>query len=395
MHADDVVAVFNSISGAADIRIPQKLPFGLRSGRCSEYHVCVNEFMNWLQKRVDNLQRSYMNKVYIARKVGREFENIIRDSCAMSITDQFWVNRSDIDMSWAKLQEMRDNNEVLNDVALSGDTANLDWEAAMQGATSLFATKGAFPKAVYKRHMLKCGGTQEREWVATIIGEALGLSVQKANIINPSVGGSRREDGSWIYKQLKDDDGNFLVDKDGNKLMARNELDDTLVRIDLFTSDTVSLVHASEIFMVTQDYGRYEEARRIGQHHRRFYDWLRNDEHKRQFERVLILNWLISNHDMHGENFGCLYCPETFELVGIAPSFDHNSADFDGTIPELDVPDIITPAINYHGDVIAKIESGELETVLGQTKKWLTSEQKDGVKAVGAELVQLYKRAQS
>jgi hypothetical protein len=156
----------------------------------------------------------------------------------------------------------------------------------------------------------------------------------------------------------------------------------------LFTSNAASLVHASELFSGTH----FSEAHREGQHHRYFYERLPREEFKREFERVLILNWLISNHDMHGENFGCLYDPETFELTGIAPSFDHNSADFDGTMPELDVPDIVIPSLKYHGDVIEKIRVGALEQVLDTVKDWLTPEQKDGVRSVGDELLQLYKQ---
>jgi hypothetical protein len=168
----------------------------------------------------------------------------------------------------------------------------------------------------------------------------------------------------------------------------RPPVDDTLVEITLFTSEDVSLVHASELFVGT----RFGEAHREGQHHRFFYDWLPNDAFKREFERVLILNWLISNHDMHGENFGCLYSPKNFELIGVTPSFDHNSADFDGTIPELDVPDIIIPSIKHHHDVISKIEAGHLDEALQKVKNWLTPEQKNGVRAVGTELVNLYQK---
>jgi len=378
MHADEAVAIADGKTGKVRIIQPNKLPFGLRIESLT-----IDVFMDWLRKRVDNLQRSYMNKVYMARKVGRDFENILRDSCALSITDQFWVNRSDINMTWDKLQEIRDRNEVLAGVALSGNTANLNWEAAMQGATSLFATKGAFPKAILKNKMLKCGGTQEREWAASVIGKALDLPVQDVIIKNPSVGGGRVEGGT---RKSYVPAGTTLTGQISLNRIIDNS-DDTLVEIALFTSENVSLVHASELLADT-DFG---EAHRAGQHHRYFYDWLPSETLKREFERVLILNWLISNHDMHGENFGCLYCPKTFEIIGIAPSFDHNSADFDGTVPELDVPGIVTPCIKYHEDVISKIESGKLEAALNGIGDWLTPEQKNGVRAVGEELINLYK----
>ena len=383
MHADEIVAIARRDTGLVEVNIPNKLPFGLRSELLN-----ADFFMEWLRRRVDNLQRSYMNKVYIARKVGRELENILRDSCALSITDQFWINRSDINMTWTKLQSIRDRNEVLKDVALSGNTANLDWDAVGQGATSLFATKGAFPKAILGKRMLKLGGTQEREWVASVLGKALDLPVQDAVVKCPSMSNTRNKDGKLVARPLETSDGQVLSDSDGKVLHVNARADDTLVEITLFTSENASLVHASELF-ANSGFG---EAHRTGQHHRYFYDRLPFEAFKREFERVLILNWLISNHDMHGENFGCLYCPKTFEIIGIAPSFDHNSSDFDGTIPELDVPDIVVPNIKHHDDVIAKIESGVLEAVLdNEIKDWLAPEQKEAVRAVSAELVEFYK----
>ena len=379
MHEDEVVALANRESNTVDVIIPQKLPFGLRVASPDFVF-----FMDWLRKRMDNLQRSYINKVYIARKVGRDLENILRDSCALSITDKFWINRSDIDMTWAKLQALRDQNEVLNEVALFGDTAKLDWEKAMEGTTSLFTTKGTVSKAIRGRYMLKLGGTQEREWVASVIGKALGLPVQDVLIINPSIAKGRSADGRFIHFPMPID-GEIMPGMD--PIPAYIDKDDTLVEIKLFTSDEISLVHASELHADSA----FGEAHREGQHHRYFYDRLPNDNFKRDFERVLILNWLISNHDMHGENFGCLYCPDTFKIIGISPSYDHNSADFDGTIPELDVPDIMNESIQYHGDIVAKIKSGNLESALEDVKAWLTEDQKNNVRAVGDALIGLYK----
>ena len=381
MHADDVVAIARRGSGV-EIKLPEKLPFGLRTEPLDFVF-----FMDWLRKRVNNLQRSYMNKVYMARKVGRDLELILYDSCALSITDQFWIKRSDIDMTWTKLQEMRDQNKILANVALTGKTANLDWETVKQGATSLFATKGAFPKAILGNTMLKQGGTSQYEWVSSMIGKALGLPVQEAAIVNPSVSGQRDANGNLIVVPLKSEGGEPLKSENGEQLHGVvTNLDDTLVEITLFTSDKTSFVHASELFVGSG----LSEASREGQHHRYFYDRLPSEEFKRDFERVLILNWLISNHDMHVENYGCLYSPDTFEIIGVAPSFDHNSAEFDGFIPELDVPDIVIPNIHYHGDVIERIKSGCLDEVLDkEISNWLSSEQKSCVRNVAAELVSL------
>jgi len=352
MHADETVAIAHRESNSVEVKQPDKLPFGLRNDSLDYV-----EFMRWLDRRVNNLGRTYMNKVYMARKVGRELNNILHDSCALSVTDRFWISRSDMpDITWDKLQEMRDRNETLTNIALSGETANLDWNAAIQGTTSLFTVKGQFPKAIRGNTMLKRGGTEEREWIASVIGEALNLPVQTVAILNPTEPSGK---------------------------------DDTLVEITLFTDEKNSLVHASELFAGNPD---WDQACSNGQHHRYFYDRLSNESIKHNFERVLILNWLVSNHDMHGENFGCIYDPKDFKIKSVTPSFDHNSADFDGTMPDFDVPDIVIPALVHHADVIEKIKSGKLEASIQSIGNWLTEEQKAGIRTVGAELVDEYEK---
>jgi hypothetical protein len=358
MHKNEVVAIAKRSLNTFDVLLPGKLPFGLRNTECD--YIAFDE---WLRKRVDNLQRTYMNKVYMARKIGRCRENILRDSCALSVTDHFWIRRSDVDLSWAQICEIRDQNMVLADVALTGEITSLDWEAAREGKTSMFTVKGAFAKAILGGTMLKAAGTQEYEWVACVIGNALGLPVQRVTIKNPSPGGRRENDGT-----LKGD-----------------SLDDTVVAIDLFTSSSLSLVHAKELYPGED----FSVAEFNGQHHRYFYERLPSDEMKRDFERILILSWLISNHDMHSENFGCLYDCDTFGLVRVAPAFDHNSASFDGSIPELDIPDIIAESIHHHGDVIHAIKEGKLDEALSVVGNWLNENQKNCVKEVANKLVQM------
>jgi len=174
MHANEVVAVADRNANSVDVRQPGKLPFGLRADSLN----CI-DFLDWLRNRTDNLYRPYMNKVYMARRVGRDLDCILRDSYALSVTDQFWINRPDFpEMTWDALQKTRDQNETLTNVALTGKISYLDWEKAREGTTSLFTTKGYFPKAIRGNTMLKNNGTQEREWAATVIGKALGLPVK-------------------------------------------------------------------------------------------------------------------------------------------------------------------------------------------------------------------------
>jgi len=356
MHYNDVVAVTDRKNNSIKIEIPEKMPFGLRDSILDYV-----DFSNWMWERVDNLNRFNMNKVYIARRIGRDTENVVADSCALSITDKFWIKRTDIETNWELLNKARDTNSELNKIALFGHVENYYDERLRAGTTSLFTTKGLFAKAIKEKHMRKIGGTQEYERVATMIGNSLDIPVQKSAIKSPSISGNR------------DSDGKFL----------NTYSDDALVEIELFTNDTQSLVHANELLKGTD----FQTAQRERKHHKYFYDRLPNEKIKRKFERILILNWLISNHDMHSENYGCLYSPATFEIMDVTPSYDHNSATFDGTTPELDIPDIVIPNLKHHEDILEKIEKGALEETLHDIGYWLTEEQKDNVRLIGKKII--------
>ena len=369
MHREEVVAIARRGVGV-EVILPEKLPFGLRTTP-----LYFDSFMDWLRGRVDNLQRTYMNKVYIARQIGRDLEKIIQDSCAISIIDQFWINRSDVNMTWEKLQVMRDQNKTLAEVALTGDIKNIDWETVIQGTTSLFATKGAHPKAILGDTMLKLGKAAEREWIAAVIGERLDIPVQTAVVLNPSLNGLRDNEGNWT--------GKTFVPKPGSHSLPFS-YDDTLVEIKLFTSEKLSLAHASEMFI---DKPKPKEIGQI----RNFYDNLPSDSMKRDFERILMLNLLISNADLHNENYGCLYSPETFEIIDVAPSYDHNTAEFDDdVVMNEDITEIIFQKISHHEDIINKIENGVLEEALKEISNWLSQEQKDCVRSVGEQLVNIF-----
>ena len=352
--------------------LPEKLPFGLRSANPFMPH----HYNNWLLRRTNNIHRKYMSKIYIMRNVQRELRLILLDSGGISITDNFWIRYNE-DLTWEKIRETRDRNMRLADAALTGTYSWIEREANKQGMTSLFTTKGTHPKAIVENTMLKIESSSKYEWVATVIGRALGISVQDVNVLYPNFGN---------------------VENIAEKLPKSVRPKQTLVEIPLFTSEKVSLVHASEVLpnlnevFPNEANSRTQEVENENWYHRYFYDSLPDEKLKREFERILILNWLISNHDMHLENFGCLYDPATFRITGIAPSFDHNSAAFDGLAPGEDVPGIVIPNIGHHEDIIAKIEAGCLETALEDVRDWLSPSQKECVRNVGKYLTDQFRK---
>jgi len=366
MHEDDVVAIAKRKEKSLEIVLKDKMPFGLRDENIDCYSV-----LDWVKNRVSNLSRTYMHEVCEVRKIGKDAESIIRDSCGISIIDKFWIKTSDINVTWSDLKKSRDDNVMLNKVALTGKITKLEWDEATEGTTSLFAVKGRFPKAIAKDKMLKCYGFQEREWIATKIGECLGIPVQKSRMKSPSLNG---------YKDV-----NGVLDKEkvSSSDLRKYPLDDFLVEIDIFTTDELSLVHAREMGY----YDKHGEDFYTGNHRNIFYDHL-SEPMKRSFEKIIILNWLISNSDMHDENYGYLYNSDTFEIVDVTPSFDHNKAEFGEIVNEIDISKIVIPNLKYHQDIIYKIKNGYVDTVLEDVKEWLLPEHKLYVKELGNKLIE-------
>ena len=367
MHKNDVVGIASSENNSFDILIPEKMPFKLRDNNLS-----YTRFYEWMFQRANNLQRTYMNKVYIARKIGRDLDSIIKDSCLMSITDKFWINRSDINTTWDKLQERRDNNITIAEVALTGNLDKLNFKEAAEGTLSLFATKGYFPKAILSNCMLKQGGMSKSEWIASLLGNALGIPVQKAEMENPSMGGYRNNEG-------------YLITHIPNEFIEA--ADDTRIKIELFTSENISLCHAADLFFDNI----WNSSVSNGFHHLCFYERLPTEGLKRDYEKICILNWLLGNQDMHTENYGLLYDNNTFKIINVSPSYDHNSSTYNAMPSDLDVPIIIKKSIHHHSDIVDKIESGHVNKILDTLKGWLSDNQKQGVQAAAYFLVCYFK----
>ena len=69
------------------------------------------------------------------------------------------------------------------------------------------------------------------------------------------------------------------------------------------------------------------------------------DPEKRMFEidaesiyKMWIVDFLISNRDRHGQNWGFYYDTETMEITGCHPLFDHNNAFDIDFMRDMDAP---------------------------------------------------------
>lgn len=253
----------------------EKLPFDLRHYK----QIGHQEFLFWLNRRISTLSRTYMNQLYKQRRIGRSQTEIINDSAAISPIDLFWVTRDDLSHTWESLQILRDESLSTVRVCLEGIIDPDIMFGKKDDHTSIFSTKGAFPKAIYKGTILKKGSNAEYEVIGSNIGEYLDISVAKAEL----------------------SDNNTVV-------------------CNLFTNEHIGLVHAQEYlypFEKNLTDNIYKDA---------LDAFSSNPVITRQLERLFLLSYLIQNNDLHGENFGWLYDNESFEIIKTAPAYDFNSA---------------------------------------------------------------------
>jgi len=308
MYEETPVLLFDRKADAVTVYESKYLPFALRN---LDPIRPVDAF-EWITNRIDNAQRTYMNMVYIARKVGRDRDKMIKDSSGISFTDNFWLKTSDMKHTWSELNSLRDKSRELSLYALTGKTENP--AELLKGHTSLFTTKGFFTKAIIGKNLVKLREEAQLEYPAYLFGKQLGISVAKC------------------------------------------ELDDNFVNIELFTNNEVSLVHAAELkqYFDTDD-EIYNEFVRIGR-----------KDITAQIERMYIFNYLIGNPDMHDENTGVLYDAKTFDFISLAPCYDHNIAfnkEFTGVSHAtkgrsslLPLDDWSKRFIKNHDDIIEKLQ---------------------------------------
>ena len=339
LHKNSLVLEISS--GEVTVASKEKLPFDLRHYETVGYA----EWLNWLKRRIDTLQRTYMNQLYKQRRLGRGHVEVINDSNAISPIDLFWIKAGHHQIDWESLQEKRD---FLMSTALTSLEGKLDPKAMFgkkEDRISILTTKGTFPKAIYQNHLLKKGDNAEYEISGYRIAEHLGIPSAKA----------------------------FLGE-------------DNIVYCELFTNDKLGMVHALE-YIYPFDAETYADI-----YTRSLALFSGNAEINHGIQRLFIFSYLISNNDLHGENFGFLYDNETFNIVSIAPAYDFNAA-FDAwgdpTLYDPTIMNNLEELIKNNPDIIAKLAT--LPSVV-KSDAYLSEEQKQEILIRAEYLLLLYKQ---
>ena len=324
MFEDIKVLELNRKTDNVTIYNKKYLPFGLKN----KNPLLATHVLDWLTNRISNINRTYMNMIYIARKVGRDKEKVIKDSSGVSFTDNYWIKNNDINVTWSELKKLRDINTALSMVALTGKLSKNN-SKLNDGVTSLFTTKGYFPKAIIWGYIYKLKKDALLEYPAYLIAKQLNINIAECKI-----------------------EGNYI-------------------KIKIFTDYNHSLVHASEL----KDYYNTNDE---------IYNSLMKDGRKdvaRQMQRMYIFNYIIGNPDLHDDNYGFIYNSKTLKIENLAPCFDHNVAfqeGFDGlsrttmgNSSSAPLDDWSELFITNHPDIVESLKNINLTEV----KKYLTKRQ--------------------
>ena len=279
MHEDDIVLKLDYDELGIEILNNSKLPFSLREKEVLDRA----DVLNWVSYRVFFSKRTYMDKLYIARKVGRDQQKVLADSSAISIIDNFWIKRPDTKRNWKQIQVLRDMNKDLMEVVLEGKISTRLLVEKFEDMTSLYTVKGMFPKMIYAGRLFKKGFNAEYEVIGYEIAKSLGIKVAEAEYVSNDI-----------------------------------------VSCVLFTNIDVSMCHISDLLYLTNyDFN--------GNPCQAIYEYVvENGELslKKDLERLYTLAYITSNLDLvnNSENFGLLYDPKTFNFTEVAPAYDFNNA---------------------------------------------------------------------
>ena len=240
---------------------------------------------NWLSHRVLSLSRTNAKKLYNALGVDQvsdvgTYMKIAALCNGVSILDNYWLRLHTGPQNWKDINIRHNSlNNTVAQIALHGYSISVEGSLT----TPELTTDGVYPKAwrrvgrdlyLYKADRTICGKSLTEVMVSNIL--------DKTNAQH------------CMYEAVTDE----------GKQMCRCKV---------LTDDKHSIVPA-------YDYLVYCKHNNV--------DFLKAimDLDKESIHKMCIVDYLISNSDRHSRNWGFLYKPNTMELIGCHPLFDHNNA---------------------------------------------------------------------
>lgn len=285
MHGEKKVAEINT-RGEAAVLNERFIPYDLYLEEERDFDTLLNNidnFYHWCASRVLSLDRKYakeiLNSIGMAQAItDRDRAKISLSYHCVSLTDIYWVKKSDEEISYNKIN-LYDNslNEAVVELSLRGKTMTVTNQELAQD----LSTKGCFPKAWIRRGtefiLLKDGGDDavKKELIASSLCQC------------------------FDFKQVKYKEGFY----DGERVTESK----------IITSKHYSIVSkmAFDIYAQNHELNVLDEFLRID---------------RETYYGMNILDYLVGNIDRHPENWGVLVDNQTNEYISLYPIMDFNQS---------------------------------------------------------------------
>lgn len=253
--------------------------------------------ISWLANRTLPLSRKNAKWIYNLLKLEQLSNEIERAKVALvcravSLQDNYWVKIENDNVTWKDV-DIRNNplNEIIAQVALHGSSLTL------QGSlnTPELTTHGAYAKA----------------W--------------------------KREDGDlWLYKLGSVDPTESKIEVMCSKLLDKM----SVKHVEYVAGESMGIYACKCKCMSTpelsilpgMDFVSYCNVNGMNPDEEMF------NIDAESIYKMWIVDYLISNRDRHGQNWGFYYDSSTMEIKGCHPLFDHNNAFSDEYMDNPDAP---------------------------------------------------------
>lgn len=244
------------------------------------------EMLGWFSKRTLALSRANADRLYAVLGFERldniydkfEFVSVCR---AVSVLDKYWIKYSDEDILWDNVDIKRNRlNSILTQVALYGDPLSFRGSYT----TPELTTHGLYAKA-WRRHD---DGYLWMYKLSSEYGDESEKEVMVSNILDKC-------NVNHVKYVAGMDRGNYVC-------MCR-----------CISDENNSVLPALEYSSYCSSHGLNlrDEAKRIDSD---------------GYYKMHIIDYLISNNDRHGQNWGFFVDNESFNLVSLHPLYDHNKS---------------------------------------------------------------------
>lgn len=255
--------------------------------------------VSWLAGRILLLSRAnakWIYNLFCFEQAGTDEQRIkIAIVCrAVSVLDPYWLKFDDDgDLAWRDVDVKRNPlNEIVAQVALHGKSLTFQGSPV----TPELTTNGVYAKA-WRRHP---------------------------------------DSGLWLYKLGADGSTEARIEVMCSNLLdkmnvehihyeAGRDEDKYVCMCPCMTTDTKAILTGMEFISYCNVNGIDPDARMFEIDGESIY-------------KMWIVDFLISNRDRHGQNWGFYYDTETMEILGCHPLFDHNNAFDINFMQDMDAP---------------------------------------------------------